>query len=54
MEPKLDNTDFVRNLYTPKEEAPRKSKPEWWFNHLDLAIYDKAKPALLILQKGWN
>jgi len=23
-------------------------------NHLDLAIYDKAKPGLLIVQKGWN
>lgn len=53
-EPKLDNTSFVRDLYKPREEAPAKPKPEWTFVHLDLAIYDKAKPALLIFQKGWN
>jgi hypothetical protein len=49
---KLDDPKFVRNLYNPREEAPRKPKPEWVFAHLDLAIYDRAKPGLLIVQKG--
>jgi hypothetical protein len=53
-DPKLDDPDFAKSLYQPCEEAPAKPKPEWAFVHLDLAIYDKAKPALLIVQKGWN
>jgi hypothetical protein len=54
LEPKLDDPEFVRGLYKPLEEAPVKPKPEWAFHHLDLAIYDMAKPGLLIVQKGWN
>ena len=54
LEPRLDDLDFVRSLYKPREEAPQKPKPEWAFLHLDLAIYDRAKPGLLIVQKGWN
>jgi hypothetical protein len=36
------------------EEAPAKSKVSWGFRHLDLAIYDAAKPVFMILKKGWN
>ena len=46
--------EYVRNLYTPPEEAPAKSKVSWGFRHLDLAIYDAAKPVFMILKKGWN
>ena len=53
-EPKLDDPEYVRNLYTPPEEAPAKSKVSWGFRHLDLAIYDAAKPVFVILKKGWN
>jgi len=51
---KLDDPEFVKSLYRPRSEAPAKPKPEWGFMHLDLAIYDAAKPACLILQRGWN
>lgn len=54
LEPKLNDLEFVRGLYRPREEAPTKPKPEWEFLHLDLAILDKAKPGHLIVQKGWN
>ena len=54
MEPKLDDPEFVKELYQPRSEAPTKPRPSWGFSHLDLAIYDAAKPAYLILQKGWN
>jgi hypothetical protein len=54
IDPKLDDPEFVRNLYQPHSEAPAKPKPDWGFMHLDLAIYDRAKPGYLILQKGWN
>ena len=53
IEPKLDDPDFMRSLYAHPKDAPRQSKPEWFFHHLDLAIFDKAKPGLLIVQKGW-
>jgi hypothetical protein len=54
IEPKLDDLEFVKSLYQPSSEAPLKSKPDWGFMHLDLAIYDAAKPGYLILQKGWH
>ena len=54
IEEKLDDPEFVKSLYQPRSEAPAKSKPDWGFVHLDLAIYDAAKPGYLILQKGWN
>jgi hypothetical protein len=54
IEPKLDDPAFVGSLYVPSEEAPPRPKPEWAFAHLDLAIYDRAKPALLIVHKGWT
>jgi hypothetical protein len=54
LEPKLDDRDFVRGLYKHKEEAPDKPKPEWAVIHLDLAICDKAKPGLMVIQQGWN
>jgi hypothetical protein len=54
IDPKLDDPEFVRSLYQPHSKAPAKPKPDWGFMHLDLAIYDRAKPAYLILQSGWN
>jgi hypothetical protein len=54
IEPKLDGREFIRNLYTSPGEAPSRSKLSWTFNNLDLAIYDAAKPVLMILKKGWN
>jgi hypothetical protein len=54
LEPKLDDREFVRSLYKPREHAPANPRPEWRFCHLDLAIYDRAKPAFLIVQQGWN
>jgi hypothetical protein len=54
IEPKLDDPEYVRSLYNPPEEAPAKSKLSWGFRHLDLAIYDAAKPVFMILRKGWN
>jgi hypothetical protein len=53
-EPRLDDLGFVKALYKHKEEAPTRPKPEWVFLHLDLAIFDRAKPGLLVVQKGWN
>jgi hypothetical protein len=53
-EPKLDDPSFMRSLYQRSEDAPARSKPEWVFHHLDLAIFDKAKPGLLVIQKGWS
>jgi hypothetical protein len=38
IEPKLDDPEFVKSLYQPSSEAPAKSKPDWGFMHLDLAI----------------
>ena len=35
-------------------EMPPKTKLEWAFFHLDLAIYDRAKRAAFIVQRGWN
>lgn len=54
IDPKLDDPEFVRNLYQPREEAPAKPKPQWLFVHLDFGIFDRAKPVFLILQKSWN
>jgi len=54
IEPKLDDPEFVKGLYQPPSEAPAKSKPEWGFVHLDFGIYDAAKPAYLVLCRGWN
>jgi len=54
LEPKLDDPEYVRSLYRPPEEAPAKSKLSWRFRHLDLGIYDAAKPIFMILKKGWN
>jgi len=54
LDSKLDDPTFVTNLYQPVEEAPAKPKPHWQFLHLDLAIFDAAKPGYLIVQKGWN
>jgi hypothetical protein len=54
IDPKLDDPEFVRSLYRPRDEAPAKPKPGWLFAHLDFGIFDKAKPACLILHKGWN
>jgi hypothetical protein len=53
-EPKLDDPKYVRSLYSRPEEAPAKSKLSWGFSHLDLAIYDAAKPVFMTLKKGWN
>ncbi len=53
-EPKLDDLEFVKGLYLPRSEAPAQPKPEWRFLHLDLAIYDAAKPGFLIIAQGWN
>jgi hypothetical protein len=52
IEPKLDDPEYVKSLYSPPEEAPAKSKLSWVFRHLDLAVYDAAKPVLMILKKG--
>lgn len=54
IEPRLDDPEFVKSLYRPPEEAPAKSKLPWAFRHLDLAIYDEAKPCIMMLKKGWN
>lgn len=54
IEPKLDDPEYVKSLYSPPEEAPAKSKLSWRFRHLDLAVYDAAKPVLMILKKGWS
>lgn len=54
VEPKLDDPVFVTSLYPQGVAAPAKPRPEWAFRHLDLAIYDKAKPALIVLKAGWN
>jgi hypothetical protein len=54
LDPKLDDVEFVRGLYVPREEAPVKPKPTWGFLHLDLAVYDKAKPGFLIVEKAWD
>lgn len=54
IEPKLDDAEYVKSLYNPPEEAPAKSKLSWGFRHLDLAIYDAAKPVFMILKKGWS
>src|SRR5208283_2655251 len=46
---------FAKLLYLSQMVRPAGSAPGLNFsNHLDLAIYDKAKPGLLIVQKGWN
>jgi hypothetical protein len=54
IEPQLDDPAFVKTLYPSGVEAPAKSQIEWTFQHLDLGIYDKAKPAMLVLKTGWN
>jgi hypothetical protein len=54
IEPTLADPEFVKGLYQPPSEAPAKSKPEWGFVHLDFGIYDAAKPAYLVLCRGWN
>jgi hypothetical protein len=54
VEPQLDDPGFIRTLYPPEVEAPTRPRVEWAFSHLDLAIFDKAKPALLVLKAGWN
>jgi hypothetical protein len=54
IEPQLDDPAFVNTLYPPGVETPAKSRMEWTFQHLDLGIYDKAKPAMLVLKTGWN
>ncbi|MGJ4945022.1 hypothetical protein ACQR1W_30965 [Bradyrhizobium sp. HKCCYLS1011] len=53
-EPKLDDSEYVKSLYSPPEDAPATSKLSWGFRHLDLAIYDAAKPVFMILKKGWS
>jgi hypothetical protein len=54
IEPKLDDPEYVKSLYNPPTEAPAKSKLSWCFRHLDLTLYDAAKPVLIGLMKGWN
>lgn len=54
IDPNLDDPEYVKSLYTPPEEAPAKSKLSWRFWHLDLGVYDAAKPGILIFKKGWN
>lgn len=54
VEPKLDDSEYVRRLYNQVSEAPLKPKPEWTFLNLDLAVFDGAKPAYIVIQKGWN
>lgn len=54
IEPKLDDPEYVKSLYSPPEKAPDKSKLSWVFRHLDLAVYDSAKPVLMIFKKGWS
>lgn len=54
IDPKLDDINFVKTLYQPQSEAPIWPKPRWEFDHLDLTIFDKAKPARLIFVQGWN
>lgn len=54
VDPQLDDQDFMTSLYRAKQDAPAKSRPAWGFWHLDLCVFDRAKPAILILQPGWN
>lgn len=54
IEPKLDEPEYVKSLYNPPEEMPAKSKLSWGFRHLDLAVYDAAKPISIIFKKGWS
>lgn len=54
-EEKLNDPAFIRALYRDVgHEAPSKPKPRWGFFHLDLVIFDEAKPACFVLQQGWN
>jgi hypothetical protein len=55
IEPRLDDRTYVEKLFADGEiEMPPKTKLEWAFFHLDLAIYDRAKRAAFIVQRGWN
>jgi hypothetical protein len=55
IEPQLDDRAYVEKLFADgKIEMPSKPKLEWAFFHLDLAIYDRAKRAAFVVQRGWN
>ncbi|MCK7121048.1 hypothetical protein L8O51_11075 [Enterobacter roggenkampii] len=52
-DPKLEDRDFVNNLYHQgKMQPPKRYNLEWMFNGLDLIIFDKKTDTAFILYKG--
>jgi hypothetical protein len=55
IDPKLDDRDFVEELYQGAEsEKPRKPTLEWVLNFSDLGIYEKKSSHLFVLRRGFN
>ena len=55
IDPKLDDRDFVEELYRGAEsEKPRNPNLEWVLNFSDLGIYEKKLSHLFVLRRGFN
>jgi hypothetical protein len=53
IEPKLDDTVYVRSLYQ-EGSAPAKPKLKWFYRHLDLGLLDKAASFFGVVRYGPN
>jgi hypothetical protein len=55
MDPQLEDRAYVEKLYAfANIDPPRRSKFEWTFLHLDLALYDWSTGRGFVINQGWN